>query len=131
MRDTSCKHFTGIQNKVCRKDIRYDSFNESENEIPCLPGFTNGRRPPGHCACFELQTPEEIAEAEAAIKAAIDRLTKTGPLIGKVKREHKGHDWRGIEVCPICQGRLHMTHAKYNGHVHGKCETKDCVSWME
>jgi len=33
--------------------------------------------------------------------------------------------------CPQCKGRLHLSQAAYNGHVHGHCETKGCVSWME
>jgi hypothetical protein len=28
-------------------------------------------------------------------------------------------------------GWLHLSQSAYNGHVHGKCETDDCVSWME
>jgi hypothetical protein len=36
-----------------------------------------------------------------------------------------------IIICPACGGRLHLSQAAYNGHVHGQCETKDCVSWME
>lgn len=30
-----------------------------------------------------------------------------------------------------CGGKLHLSQSSYNGHVHGKCETPDCVSWME
>lgn len=33
--------------------------------------------------------------------------------------------------CPACKGRLHLSQSSYNGHVHGKCETEGCVSWME
>lgn len=33
--------------------------------------------------------------------------------------------------CPVCNGRLHLSQSAYNGHVHGKCETQGCVSWME
>lgn len=78
--------------------------------------------------------------------------------LAKVRDEPAGHDddeemkdlllgigaaskWRVIpkpekdrsEVieCPKCQGRLHMFQSSYNGHVHGKCETEDCLQWME
>ena len=38
----------------------------------------------------------------------------------------------GIEVCPQCGGKLHWTRAiSYNGHVHAKCETENCLAWME
>lgn len=33
--------------------------------------------------------------------------------------------------CPACAGRLHLSQAAINGHVHGHCETAGCVSWME
>ncbi len=33
--------------------------------------------------------------------------------------------------CPACKGRLHLSQAAVNGHVHAKCETAGCVSWME
>ena len=38
----------------------------------------------------------------------------------------------GILECPKCKGRLHWTRAiAYNGHVHARCETEDCLAWME
>jgi hypothetical protein len=34
--------------------------------------------------------------------------------------------------CPVCKkGVLQYTIASVNGHVHGQCTTKNCVSWME
>lgn len=42
-----------------------------------------------------------------------------------------------FEVCPRTvtqgrpEGRLHLSQSSYNGHVHGRCETDDCVRWME
>ena len=38
---------------------------------------------------------------------------------------------REVIECPACKGRLHLSQAASNGHVHGQCETADCVSWME
>ncbi len=40
-------------------------------------------------------------------------------------------DRRGVVECPCCKSRLHLSQSSYNGHVHGKCETEGCVSWME
>lgn len=38
----------------------------------------------------------------------------------------------GIEECPVCKGKLHWSRAiGYNGHVHAKCETPDCLAWTE
>lgn len=44
---------------------------------------------------------------------------------------YKGKSWAGVDECPVCKGKLYMSHAAYNGHVHGQCETKGCLSWME
>jgi hypothetical protein len=55
----------------------------------------------------------------------------TFPLISEVKRNHKGKNWQGVVTCPVCKGRLRLSHAAYNGHVWGQCETEGCVSWME
>ncbi len=61
----------------------------------------------------------------------VKRMKTTLPLIAKVKAEHEGKDWQGTERCPACGGTLHLTHSSYNGHVWGRCETTDCLSWME
>jgi hypothetical protein len=51
-------------------------------------------------------------------------------------RWHKPQDnyysGRGVMDCPVCgTGKLHYSRAGYNGHVHARCETDGCVSWME
>jgi len=34
--------------------------------------------------------------------------------------------------CPICkEGTIHYSIASVNGHIHAKCTTGDCISWME
>jgi hypothetical protein len=37
----------------------------------------------------------------------------------------------GSVECPMCGGKLHFTVARSNGHVHGHCETRLCLIWME
>lgn len=37
---------------------------------------------------------------------------------------------RGSIICPECGGKLNYSRAKSNGHVWGKCETPNCLSWM-
>jgi hypothetical protein len=65
------------------------------------------------------------------MKASIERFMKAGPIVSEVKREHRGQNWKGVKPCPVCGGNLHLTHASYNGHVWGQCETKGCLSWIE
>ena len=83
------------------------------------------------CDQFTDPTDEEIKAHQDAITEHTKKFAMTLPLIRRIKQEHKGTDWKGVEVCPACQGKLHLTHAAYNGHVWGQCETADCLSWME
>lgn len=83
------------------------------------------------CDAFTEPTQEQIDEQEKLFDKFLEDMAKTEPLITRIKKEHKGKAWNGIEVCPACNGKLHMTHSSYNGHVHGRCETEGCLRWME
>ena len=45
--------------------------------------------------------------------------------------KHKVEGFKEVIECPSCWGRLHLSIAKRNGHVRGRCETPECVEWME
>jgi hypothetical protein len=83
------------------------------------------------CPHYREPTAEEIAEDQRETDAAVSRMMKASKVISEVKREHAGKSWYGVKTCPVCGGRLHMSHSGYNGHVHGKCETENCLNWME
>jgi hypothetical protein len=78
-----------------------------------------------------LRVTQEAAEKRADdIEESIQRMTKVGPVVAAWrKREPIGK--QEVIACPVCGGRLHLSQAAYNGHVWGRCETKDCVAWME
>lgn len=140
-----CKHFNGTVNDKCRAGIIYQDVTPdpgtagSALRLPCrsVPGSFNSpsqlehfnRR--GTCAKYEEPTNEELAEYWRRSEEMFARHAKAMTVIAKVKKEHKGQIWQGVEVCPVCGGKLHMSHAAVNGHVWGRCETKDCLSWME
>lgn len=73
-----------------------------------------------------------IARADS-IEEMLGRMAIVGPVVGKWRTWTKTNRVAKQEVieCPKCKGRLHLSQAAYNGHVHGHCETKGCVSWME
>jgi hypothetical protein len=48
----------------------------------------------------------------------------------RVRSEHR-HDWQGTEICPICEGVLHLEYSARSGHTAGSCETENCLKWME
>ena len=120
-----CVHFTGVQNKECKAGCPYERFIGS---LPCLPHLNKEN---ATCEKYLAPTPEQIAKEEAEIEMMMARFMKVGPIIKRIKLEHKGQNWRGVEACPVCNGKLHMSHAADNGHVHGRCETENCLAWME
>lgn len=128
----SCRHFNGSQNKKCLAGIEY--LDIPPKTMPCIPRSVNGRET-WPCEKFEIMS---IADAE---KEADERLVK---YERGVKARHaakddakahgygKGHGGVGAVPCPGCQGgTLRYSVAGYNGHMHGKCSTSGCVSWME
>jgi len=146
MRHGTCKHFNGNMNECCDAGVKYSDVTPGPPEAagswirrPCMSVAGNPHRgkviantgPQGTCEKREEPTDAEIREHEEYIEKRTQMIMKTLPLIGKIKKEHKGENWKGTEECPVCGGVLYLTHAACNGHVWGKCETNDCVGWME
>ena len=120
----TCVHFNGIQNKECKAGVIYRSFH---GDVPCITKY----RKLSMCGKYTEPTAEQIADSEAKHEAFFARFTKVLPLVAEIKKEHKGQTWQGVRTCPVCGGRLHLSHSAYNGHVWGRCGTQDCLSWME
>ena len=75
----------------------------------------------------EKEADERIVIMERGIKAR--HAAKDD---AKSKGYGKGHGGYGAVDCPCCEGgKLQYSVASYNGHMHGRCTTKGCVSWME
>jgi hypothetical protein len=119
-----CIHFNGIMNDVCRAGVIYPNTKN----LQCI---RNGDNWKSSCSKCEMPDEEYIDSIESEINKSIERMEKIDPLVNRIKTKYKGKDWTGIEICPICGGKLHMSHVAYNGHTAGKCETVDCVAWLE
>lgn len=150
MKHGTCKHYNGSYHNthceagVCYRDVipmpdenagsffRQPCFIRSPEELAELnDGQRESYEQRGTCEQYTEPTDADIAEFDAVIEEHGKRFMRTLPLIMRVKSEHEGKDWQGTETCPECQGVLHMSHAAYNGHVWGQCETEGCLSWME
>lgn len=127
-----CVHFNGTGNDACEAGIRYDEFRKMPRPFcfPCLRG--------GSFKGEEFECPKRRWPSDEEVKAELDehavhvkKFMAVGPLVRRIKEEHRGKSWGGVEECPVCKGRLHLSHAAYNGHIHGSCETPDCLRWME
>jgi len=95
--------------------------------IPCVADNRSGVVCPSYCE----PTPEEVAADEAEWEAVIQRMETCLPLIAALKQEFSKEGGSGTRPCPVCGNNLHFSVSSYNGHVHGQCETKDCLNWME
>lgn len=132
-----CKHFSGIMNDTCDAGVAYADVRKVREPkgtgyaLPCLAdeGATT-------CEKCQFPTPEEV---EAARKLMAERIENTGKARAAIVT-NLGGPWkkgmpsvRGSIDCPCCgkAGGLHFSRAGYNGHIHARCETPECVSWME
>lgn len=141
----TCTHFNGMgfygqDDKRCDAGVCYRELRSTKKDadgryvkrLPCLPPLSEyaGTLPIAACEHFRAKTAEEVDAEEARLAARMALHAKVGPaVIAWRQKPPKGK--REVIECPACGGRLHLAQSSYNGHVHGRCETADCVSWME
>lgn len=123
---------------VCDAGVRYGDVAPGDDYgiFGRLPCFLDAKGVPKHVAaasCPKLRapTPEEIALHEEWIEKRMGTMRIVQLGIANWRKAHKGKSASEIVECPACNGKLHLSISSYNGHVHGKCETSGCVSWME
>lgn len=120
---------SGTPSKTCKAGVEYEQFKGVQK--PCFLTDGKSREGAAHCDKLRLPTPEEMAAREAWSKARTTRLFTVLNGIADWRKQHKGKSHAEVVECPACKGRLHLSIAAYNGHVHGQCETGGCVAWME
>lgn len=122
-----CVHFNGVQNDACKLGIRYDSFSR-EKAIPCILKMTHMNEQ-NQCAQYQKPTLDELKAEDRKFDQMFADVNKARKAI----IEHAGNKTRvgGNFPCPICvTGKLGYSIAS-NRHVHARCSTEGCVSWME
>lgn len=137
-RDGWCIHYRspsgpgGRKNTTCcEAGVEYSNFAGGFHRQPCF--LDKGKSKPDALPCERLRLPtsEEIAAHEQWLNARMDNMRTVMLGIRPWREKHKGRSHGEVIECPACTGRLHLSIAAYNGHVHGRCETDGCVSWME
>lgn len=84
------------------------------------------------CPFYEEPTDDQIQADREETEVAFQRTLAAIRIADKWRQKPKPDvDRHEVIECPVCKGRLHLSQSSYNGHVHGKCETDACVSWME
>lgn len=129
-----CIHYRSPQHgSTCEAGEEFAQWRGRGHDVtPCFL-TKDGKSKPGALPCphLRLPTPEEIVAHE---KWAADHFEKQVTVMTGIlpwRKAHKGKSAQEVVECPACKGRLHLSIAAYNGHVHGRCETSGCVSWME
>lgn len=139
-----CRHFTGLLDGACGAGVRYmdvaiegefkyrygsrDAVYTAGREWPCRRdrAETFGVPP---CPKAEWPTREEAEAEKAEIDGYMDRVTVARKaIVASIASTGKNV---GSCECPTCKGVLHYRRATSKGHIHAKCETPDCVAWME
>lgn len=134
-----CIHYTappralrGEEPHICLAGIDLARFAGTKHDTrPCfLEGnkIQLGAQP---CESLRVPTDEEIAAHEVWVEQHMDKMQLVMVGIRPWRQKYKGRSFAEVVECPACKGRLHLSIAAYNGHVHGQCETDGCVSWME
>lgn len=126
--------------------IHYKVEHEPKLEIRCAAGVDiKGAPRLSGMPCIgghELEDPckvcpkwerTKLEDAECEADSMVNHLQKTVLVMAAISpwRKKKPYGKQEIIECPVCKGRLHLTQSSYNGHVHAKCDTENCVSFME
>lgn len=116
---------------VCGSQDR-DNRGLLKCECPC-PSTLEQRRK----IAQEMQS-DLVRNQDDAEKEADERIERTAKARYTAKEDAKANDFRkgrggmGAVACPCCNsGVIRYSVASYNGHMHGRCSTAGCVSWME
>lgn len=85
------------------------------------------------CPKWLRRTREQGEQRADAFEKSMEQMRIVGTFLSGWKTWTKNNRVAKAEVveCPVCKGRLHLSQAAYNGHIHGQCETAGCVRWMQ
>lgn len=125
--DTWCRHrtpFDKTKYPVCQIGVDYHQF--SFDDCPCLGESERARV---RCPSYSAMTPEELAAREAELLARFERI---GTIRMAIVKQIKTTSVRGGHMpCPCCKTGIVGYSQASNGHIHARCSTVNCASWME
>jgi hypothetical protein len=96
---------------------------------PCIGGHVL-ENPHAICPHWIRRTREMGEKRADGIERSLSKMALAGPVISAWRKKEPRGKAEVIE-CPVCKGRLSLSQSAYNGHVHGRCSTPDCLNWME
>lgn len=126
-----------LANETCEAGVSYNTLGGSApdvfNRLPCFLQKDGQPKNADAVRCEHLRAPtkEEVAAHEEWIEQRMANMRKVMVGISEWRKKWKGKSHTETVECPVCNGKLRLSISSYNSHVHGKCETPGCVSWME
>jgi hypothetical protein len=128
--ETWCRHRTSFDKaiKVCKAGVNFHTF-EAPGEFRLMPCLGETPEAIARCAQYSARTPEELAEREREAAASMERICAAIIAIREATNGNRGLS--GNIPCPTCSKPLHYSVARVNGHIHAKCETPQCVSFLQ
>lgn len=146
-RDGWCKHRTAYTKdfKTCKVGVDFHQFQQRKplpvlgpNELfrrgsplGCMPcsGEPNHEEAAKVCPQFTAWTPEECAERKRDTE---ERFGRIGTIRGAILENINATGiFSGDIPCPSCKSGTVSYSQASNGHVHARCSTANCASWME
>lgn len=139
----------------CRAGVYYDEVRKQGVRmvaLPCLPPDKSNPPKDGiepWCDKCSFKSDAELDAEEREIRAETDKaiahitvaraaILKEAGLKSSPQASRCGDEVPppivGFMLCPICKAGpacLGYRISNYNGHIHAKCSTDGCVSWME
>lgn len=136
----TCKHFNGIYSRgmteiaCCKAGVNYREHVGGEGfawiqKLPCTPRVVgvNYHFEAIPCDKREFPTIEEVEAEEARFTEHLTFVSESIRLCQEDFRTIKS----GHITCPKCHKGLLYSISPRNGHMAGKCETPDCLEWIE
>lgn len=136
-----CRHFNGTQHDCCEAGMNYRQLAGTEIgwglRLPCGLTLPAGKEPVEQVTC-DKRAIYSREEAEQRADAHMKRMDDLRWALSACADDAKAHGFKkgrggyGEVACPVCTtGRLQYSVAGYNGHMHGRCSTPTCMSWMQ
>lgn len=119
-----CKHYHGMQNP-CDVGVDFETVKVNADRLiyPCYSADTKT------CSLALYPTAEEIAQKDKEIADMLLKVTTARKLI--IEATHGKKSVSGHINCPVCSTGTLSYSVAYNGHVHARCSTQDCLNWLE
>lgn len=116
----------------CEANVEFASLPNYGTRIfhdtcPCF-------KPTDGCDSASYSTPEEVAAADKEVETKVLQIIEARKyIVAAIGPYVRGSCESGRLTCPICKqvNTLVFSRSGYNGHIHAKCDTKDCVAWGE